>query len=134
MADTKFKVGDRVKLTRKILSADAEVGATGTLSELTSWKGSPAWHVTNKSENDGMIWTEEQMELLSPAKPQLSPKFILQYELDKNPFEFFVAEKDVRKRIAELAERTDLKRDSIRLIEIKKIRTVKLGVKISISK
>ena len=67
-------------------------------------------------------------------KPTLPPKLILQYELDADPFEFFATEKEARKRIAELAQRTDLKRDSIRLIEIKKIRTVKLGVQISISK
>jgi hypothetical protein len=62
------------------------------------------------------------------------PKFILQYELDSDPFELIYSEKELRARIAELAENPRLKRDSIKVYDIKRVRTVKLGVKITISK
>jgi hypothetical protein len=70
----------------------------------------------------------------SVQKQGAAPKFILQYELDSDPFELFYTEKELRARIAELAEKAELKRDSIKVYEIKKVRTVKLGVKITISK
>lgn len=67
------------------------------------------------------------------AKKSAEPKFILQYELDSDPFEFFMTEKDLRKRIEELAANPSLKRDSMKVYTIKSVRSVKLGVKISIS-
>lgn len=88
---------------------------------------------SSSGDREATAWYPSEIEV-AESGPVAPPKFILQYELDKDPFEFFATEKEARKRIAELAERADLKRDSIRLIEIKKIRTVKLGTKITISK
>lgn len=130
MADTKFKVGDRVRLIHTTGISILPEGSIATVSRVDAGK------IIGTKEGDaykGGDW-DYRNDWFELATPQLPPKFILQYELDKDQFEFFATEKEARKRIAELAERTDLKRDSIRLIEIKKIRTVKLGVKISISK
>lgn len=57
------------------------------------------------------------------------PKCILQYELDSDPFEVFVSEKDLRARITELATNPSLKRESMKVYTIKSVRSVKLGVK-----
>ena len=131
MADTKFKIGDKVRNARN--GFEGRVGTIDKVDDsdipyrLLFDDGETGWHTAR------MVQTLSKSSEPKP-KPTLPPKLILQYELDADPFEFFATEKEARKRIAELAQRTDLKRDSIRLIEIKKIRTVKLGVQISISK
>lgn len=137
MADTKFKVGDRVRITA-LAGADSSYGLkVGDIGQITRKGINPGVWLVDFEASNGRGMFERQMAIITaakPPKPALPPKFILQYELDADPFEFFPTEKEARKRIAELGERTDLKRDSIRLIEIRKIRTVKLGTKITISK
>ena len=67
-------------------------------------------------------------------KKSAPPRFILQYEPDTDPFELFATEKEVRARIKELAEKASLKRDSIKVYEIKTVRVVKLGTSIKFTK
>jgi hypothetical protein len=77
---------------------------------------------------------EPHLRLIKVRQPPQPPRFILQYELDQDPFELFATEKEVRARIKELAERADLKRDSIKVYEIKNVRAVKLGTSIKFTK
>lgn len=132
MADTKFKVGERVRIKKGSEYAYQAKGTDGTVRHLDRPDG---WTRVKWDCGYEDNYPNDDLAGLKGKVPKAAPlKFILQYELDADPFEFFATEKEARKRIAELAEKPDLKRDSIRLIEIKKIRTVKLGVKISISK
>lgn len=132
MADTKLKVGNKIVIVETVNDKifPQFIEKRGSIVKVDVEGSTYPYEV----DVDGVdVWCK-RVRAVGAAKDIAPPKFILQYELDTDPFEFFATEKDARKRIAELAERTDLKRDSIRLIEIKKIRTVKLGVKISISK
>jgi hypothetical protein len=56
--------------------------------------------------------------------------FILQYELDRDPFETFATMAEVEARIKELAKRADLKRESIKVYEIAKTYDVKLETRV----
>lgn len=76
-----------------------------------------------------------------PSAKQLetpAPKFILQYDLNAGStgalFEVIATDKELRARIEELAANADLDRDRIKVFDIKRARTVQLGIKITISK
>jgi hypothetical protein len=127
MAETKFKVGDRVK------RVEEEWGGMKIGDEDTVVCPEPGGAYTLKRYGKGHAnYNLERVAKVKSVKPPSPPKFILQYELDTDPFELFATEKELRKRIAELAERSDLKRDSIKVYDIKKVRTVTLGTKITI--
>lgn len=81
--------------------------------------------VFNTDDDETSFWKADELELVKSAKAPTPPRFILQYELDTDPFELFATEKEVRARITELAANPQLKRDSLRISEIKKVRTVK---------
>jgi hypothetical protein len=126
--ESKFKVGDVVRRIG-VNKTDRVTGLPG-MREYDN-KGFLDASKGMQLEND--IWSyQEYWELVSRgSKVFNAPKFILQYELDSDPFELFVTEKELRSRIAELAARSDLKRESIKVYDIKRVRSVKLGVKIS---
>lgn len=60
--------------------------------------------------------------------------FLLQYELDEDPWEEFETMPQVRKRIKELLERDDLKEDSMVVYEVKSVKKVTITKSIRISK
>lgn len=122
--ETKFKAGDRVRI-------------------LFGCSGNKVNDERALSEKAGILYAGEcscplnwELMEISAAKPGQAVKqavrFILQYELDTDPFELFVTEKELRARIAELAVNPSLQRDSIKVYDIKRVRTVKLGVKITL--
>ena len=66
-----------------------------------------------------------------------APKFILRYDLSSGNgalFEVIATEKELRTRIEELAGNDDLNRDTIKVYDVKRARTVQLGIKITITK
>lgn len=148
MEHTKFKVGDRVVIARRNPGNTTGVqkgwnrpnGNAGGLGYVTSvdHKDTEMRYELHIKEDgtDYLGWFSDGELRAASGKVAKSavPKFILQYETDTDPFEFFATEKELRKRIAELAERSDLKRDSLVVYVIRRTRTVKLGVKITISK
>jgi TusA-related sulfurtransferase len=66
------------------------------------------------------------------------PKFILRYDLNTSGngalFEVIATDKELRARIEELAANDDLNRDNIKVYDVKKARSVQLGIKITIFK
>jgi hypothetical protein len=69
------------------------------------------------------------------GRPRVKPapvNFLLKYDLDEDPIEEFETMEQVKERIKELAKRSDLKRDSIVIYEVKKKRTVTIETKINI--
>jgi hypothetical protein len=59
-------------------------------------------------------------------------KFLLKHDLDVDPIEEFETMDQVNERIKQLLERSDLKRDSMVVYEIKSKKQVKVETKISI--
>lgn len=69
------------------------------------------------------------------GRPSTKPrpvKFLLKYDLDVDPIEEFETMDQVNDRIKQLLERSDLKRDSMVVYEIKSKKQVKVETKISI--
>jgi hypothetical protein len=126
----KFRVGDEVVITKGSRWYREGVG------KVLKVTNNPMPYLVRHA--DGIeLWQCEEDVL--PANKSQGPatlpiRFILQYELNTDSFELFTAEKELRVRITELAANPSLRRDSIKVYDIKKVRTVKLGVKITISK
>jgi hypothetical protein len=130
-----FKVGDTVKIVAvKHGMPDEEDAlafykeAIGTTHKIVSIDKDGDYRlplVFNTDDDETSFWKADELELVKSAKAPTPPRFILQYELDTDPFELFATEKEVRARITELAANPQLKRDSLRIFEIKKVRTVK---------
>jgi hypothetical protein len=127
--ETKFKVGDKIRYlsTCSIASGEDEVVAVIKDGRIYDTKKLGAWHVFHLDANAELISKGKSVKVLPP-------RFILQYELDTDPFELFATEKQVRTRIAELAQMPNLKRDSIVVFEIKNARKVQLGTSIKFTK
>lgn len=127
----KLYVGDTVK---RINGNNADV-AQGTICKIVSIDydlGSAQVDAGRAGVNHDI----ENLQLVTPfngkLKAVLPPKFILQYELDQDPFELFTTMKEVKARIAVLAENRSLKRDKIFIYEIANIQKVELGVSITL--
>lgn len=128
----KFKAGDKVCLVKGHYS-DSEIGMTGVLIRAPYGSASGGNAEVTLPNGEIRTWLADHVKLVTAAKIA-PPRFILQYELDEDPFELFATEKEVRARIKDLAERRDLKRDSIKVYEIKNVRAVKLGTSIKFTK
>ena len=120
---TKFKVGDRV---RGIAGGGA--GLSGTIKLFDPSDGS------YKVFFDDGEWSwklPSNIELLAArGENGEAINFILQYELDRDPFETFATMEEVEARIKELAKRPDLKRESIKVYEIAKTYDVTLETRV----
>ena len=132
----KFKKGDRVKIRATTGSARDvwEIGEIGTVRECINMI---AVVKNEKHQGDGIenAFFHYQIELVAANAKTITTlpvKFILQYDIGGDPFETFATEKELRKRIAELAEKPDLRRDSLVVYDVKRTRKVSLGVKIII--
>lgn len=80
-------------------------------------------------------WYVGQQALTSARKAKMpaAPKFILQYKSGlADVLKPIATQKDLRLQIAALADINNVDRDSIRVHDIKRTRTVTLGVKITI--
>lgn len=130
-----FKIGDTVKMVSPSTRDDVPIGTIGTIIAVNRY--SQDWDVDWGGIKGYECVYSREIELVSNKEPVQElppklPKFILQYELGTDPFELFTTEKELRARIKELSENRDLKRDSIKVYDISRVRTVELGVKITI--
>ena len=131
----KFKKGDKVKCIKINSNAyftNPTIGKIYIVSDKISSNMSNGgdWFIDNKDMN----LLEQDFELLKGGKKIKLKKvnFILQYELDEDPIEEFETLVQVRKRIKELLEDETLKRDSLKVYEIKSVKEVKLSTQIII--
>lgn len=107
-----FKVGDKVRVIKVDEDNDIKIGSIGTITD----KDDDEWFSTN------------QLELAS-IKPR-PVNFLLKYDLNEDPIEEFETMDQVNDRIKALLERSDLKRDSMVVYEIKSKRAVSIETKI----
>jgi hypothetical protein len=87
--------------------------------------------------NHYWIVHSNQIDKINSKGKTVAPKpskFALQYELNKDPTEYFAILPEVKARLKELAENSSLKRDSIFLHTIAKTQKVELGTSITIRK
>lgn len=137
----KFKVGDKVKFTSSDsdLYDEFEKGDIGYVvavdeedEEYTYKVGKVQSEDECGGEYDWVI--EKHLALVTAGKPvKVVPmKYILQYELDEDPFELFATLPEVKARIRELIKDSSLKRDRIYVYEIKKTTKVEVTTTTSI--
>jgi hypothetical protein len=131
--EEKFKVGDRIKLLDYSRYEYPEFKDQPASIIGVSAGSSFQWRIRWDNGATSCVATAN-IKLAGRVDKIVPPRFILQYELDQDPFELFATEKEVRARIKELAERHDLKRDSIKIYEIKNTRKVVLGTSIKFTK
>jgi hypothetical protein len=124
---TRFKVGDKVKFTRVIISEDEPYfGKTLTVSKVLA----DNYYALKGCSTD---MKGSQLERVGKAGKLKPVRFLLQYELEEDPIEEFSTMEEVNARIKELVEEEeDLKRDSMVVYEIKSKKQVKVETKISI--
>jgi hypothetical protein len=124
----KFKAGDLVRMT-STCSGNEE----GKQYKLVEHNGILYAGFRKENGNERGCSCENYWELVtSSPQHEGSPKFILQYELNTDQFELIYSEKELRKRIIELSQKSELKRESIRVYDVKRMRAVELGVKVTI--
>lgn len=133
----KFKVGDKVKTTFQ----ERVEGVIGEISKEYYY----IWQNTNKGSVGSIkpkgftySWAvpfekEDTIALIKRASGKaFMAKFLLKYDLDTDPIEEFETMKEVNDRIKELVLRSDLKRDSMVVYEIKSKKNVKIDTTISL--
>jgi hypothetical protein len=132
----KFKVGDRVQMGAGRIESSVNA-PNGTLGTIVTRPGNPypiqvKWEGTYGDEGKWACGVRAyEIQFAQAADTKLSaPKFILQYH--GSSCETFTSEKQLRARINELAADPTVKRDSIKVHDIKRTRTVTLGVKITL--
>lgn len=133
-----FKVGDRVKLKQNfdtdwIRESGIKQGQIYTVKEI-DYDGTLRFIEQTTTKWQG----PEHYELVKgkrgrPAKAK-DPivKFLLKYDLDEDPIEEFESMQQVNKRIKELLQRSDLKRDSMVIYSVKSKKKVAIEPRIVI--
>lgn len=123
-----FKVGDRVRITGLGFNCSSrQIGESFTVAEIHDNYAREHVGRSTGVEFKGLELVEPTVcEVCHPALPKLEIKFILQYELDSDPFETFATMEEIETRIKELAKCSDLKRESIKVYEIAKTYDVTL--------
>lgn len=115
----KFKIKDKVKIV-KVFNEDGsictehseDIGKIFVVESVNKYAKFPY-----SLEGIDSDWKDQELKLISTYK---LPKFLLQYELDEDPVEYFDNLPQVRKRLKELNENSSFKSDSVRLFELKK--------------
>ena len=131
----KFKIGDKVRILSKSVGgglstsnifkeAGKERGNYWVvrIEDDTYYKGVKRYLVVDsiKDGTSGDHFLEKDLILVKNSKIPKQPKFLLQYELDEDPVEYFDNLPQVRKRLKELNKDSTFKRDSVRLFELKR--------------
>lgn len=126
----KFKTGDRVERIYGEYRG-MEIGDVDTVVVDNGHKVRLDHYGDGHSQSSLKLLLVEVESTSNHAAPATEVKYILQYELEEDPFETFSTLKEVESRIRELADRSDLKRDSIVVYEVAKTIKVELDHKIT---
>lgn len=125
-----FKVGDKVR--RNQISVDE-----GKYCEFCAPNGVPAIceiveiidedNVNVKCPNGTTEYmSPNTIELVKPHKPKSPTHVVIWDEEDKDPHKFFTDEKEAKEFMKELSEKSNVRKDSIILIEIKSAQKVNI--------
>jgi hypothetical protein len=126
---TKFKKGDTVKILKSMIDGVPHDGSqefVGRVGRIVSIDSSAAFpyevSVMGMGKQD---FEGPDLKLLKNGKePKVN--FLLQYELESDPVEPFETEQEVKDRIKELSERSDLQEDSLVVYDVSRVRKITL--------
>jgi hypothetical protein len=132
----KFKVGDRV---RKVVNSTRQSdfvpkGTEGIVSFVTGDGDASDFFVLDTADRQqhASQRVSEYTHLVGRSGNAASgTKFALQFDIGIAATELFATLPEVRARIKELAARTDLNRDSIKLYHISKVEKIELSTAIT---
>lgn len=120
-----FQVGDKVRVTR-LAGFDDRYGIE--VGDVLMYAGRKEYlHrvILPSGEVRGML-NDQLAPIGHPDKKASPSRFILQYDRDTDPFEFFADEKSLTARVRELTKDHSVKQDSYRWYEIARQGTVEL--------
>ncbi len=134
----KFKVGDRVRILPNFehnhgcAGYGGYVGQVGTIHAESRLEHENNLHIYVVFDDipggQHGCYSYDQLELVRSAKPSsqrpVVPKFLLRYKLDSDPVEEFSTLPEVKARIKTLLSNRSLKRDSIKVYELKGVLNV----------
>jgi len=129
---TKFRVKESVETPDERSSIDLQ---KGEIVEMSRDDGTDIpFFKTQCSAKECISLDILELVTVSNHSAKTAPKFVLQYDTNvvSKATELLATEKEVRARIAQFAADGNVQRDSIRVHDIKRTRTVTLGVKITI--
>jgi len=131
----KFKVGQRVKIIRPVpthinnyLTCASSVGTKGIIGAKNEDGktmqiercGDETYYPITYNDNWGWI-TSDYITLLTKEIKMKDVKFGIKFETDEDPVEFFKTQKEAEKRIQELLEDSEVKKNEIYMFEIKNL-------------
>lgn len=127
----KFKIGDKVRtISSKQNYSHRRVGYEFVIEEIHHDKGYPTWYREKRGVASGVAETSLELVKIknTMAKNSKEPKinFLLQYELEEDPIEEYETEQQVKDRIKELSEISDLQEDSIVVYDVSRVRKISL--------
>lgn len=131
----KFKVGDRVRLIESLASFDKN--AEGEIYEIDGHSIGVCFDIKRRGHDLGNYgkkceygrgWyvQENDIELIKTESevPMKDIKYGVKYDRDTDPVEFFKSKPQAKKRIQELLDDPEVKKESIYLFQVGKVEKV----------
>lgn len=132
--ENKFKVGDKVRYLGtkdgvKDENWDTYFGSKGikkgSIGEIDHTSGDMYYISKDGRDSTSGFLKECDIELVSKRNYK-KPTHLVVWEEDRDPCRFFQSEQDAKEFIKELSEKSDVKKESIILVEIKSCKKVSI--------
>lgn len=121
-----FKIGDRVR--RRLGTGSNKSFNEGDTGIIVNFQDDV--YVDIKMDKNKEISTGcdiSNLELISSNYKPKTPTHIVIWEEDRDPARFFTSENDAKKFIKELSDNSNVKKDSILLVEVKSCKKVRIN-------
>jgi len=122
----KFKKGDKVEvLDDAVEDLTEHLGEKGVIDSLAN--GTYCDCMVKLPNGDVHEANFDELKLISSNYKPKAPTHLVVWEEDVDPCKFFTSEKEAKDFIKELSEKSEVKKDSIVLVEIKSV--TKIGIR-----
>ena len=127
----KYTIGKKYKISSKNTSNTSyvRIGEIVTLVE-NDMSGTP---FLVKQKNGNTTWVRDLSTLNGKESALKIPTYVVVWEEDSDPAQFFTSEHDALTFIKELVENQDVREDSIVIAEVKNVRKVSAEKKLNYS-
>ncbi len=116
----KFKVGKRVKVTKKLHPLDEGwLGEEGRITKMKAYNAYP--YLVEAEDGDSLFFSASQLKLVGKEVTMENAKFGTKFEEDQDPVEFYKTRKEAEERINELLDDLDVNKSEIYLFEVGKV-------------
>lgn len=127
----KFKVGDKVKTKKGHIGEIKAMQGNHFTIKFGNWDSGHSGGYGYNERGSKNFWNysereaERELEIIRKGKPK-DPTHLVVWEIEGcgDPCEFFTDEKKAKEFVKELSEKSDVKKDSIILVEIKSAQKV----------